>query len=201
MLISNCSDSSPSQVPKLQILPKLLQAPKVQTYHKVQIRPYYCISVSVLVSHWRSMHGYSTGCLVDSSILPSVTKDIMKKVTILIGKQVTLGLCLIGAVPFARGGFVFIAQMLGAMASAAVVSALFPGPLAVTTSLNGGTSLAQGLFIEMFLTAQLVFTIIMLAAEKHKSTFLAPVGIGLSLFIAELGGLRFSAPLSQASKG
>lgn len=28
----------------------------------------------------------------------------------------------------------------------------------------------------------------MLAAEKHKGTFLAPVGIGLSLFIAELSG-------------
>jgi Major intrinsic protein len=88
--------------------------------------------------------------------------------------------------------------MLGAMASAGVVAALFPGPLAVTTSLSGGTSLAQGLFIEMILTAQLVFTIIMLAAEKHKSTFLAPVGIGLSLFIAELGGLCSSSfsPLS-----
>ncbi len=79
--------------------------------------------------------------------------------------------------------------MLGAMASAAVIAGLFPGPLAVTTSLNGGTSLAQGVFIEMFLTAQLVFTIIMLAAEKHKSTYIAPVGIGLSLFIAELAGL------------
>ncbi len=103
-------------------------------------------------------------------------------------KQVTLALCLIGAVPFARGGFVFLAQMLGAMASAGVIAALFPGPLAVTTSLNGGTNLAQGVFIEMFLTAQLVFTIIMLAAEKHKSTFIAPIGIGLSLFIAELAG-------------
>lgn len=110
----------------------------------------------------------------------------------LFNPAVTLGLCLIGAVPFARGGFVFISQMLGAMASAGVVAALFPGPLAVTTSLNGGTSLAQGLFIEMFLTAQLVFTIIMLAAEKHKSTFLAPVGIGLSLFIAELGGVYYT---------
>ena len=101
----------------------------------------------------------------------------------------TLGLCLIGAVPFARGGLVFISQMLGAMAAAGVVTALFPGPLAVTTTLNGGTSKAQGVFIEMFLTAQLVFTIFMLAAEKHKGTFLAPVGIGLSLFIAELGGM------------
>lgn len=110
----------------------------------------------------------------------------------LFNPAVTLALCLVGAVPFARGGFIFIAQMLGAMCSAAVVAALFPGPLAVTTALGGSTSLAQGLFIEMFLTAQLVFTILMLAVEKHKGTFLAPVGIGLSLFIAELGGVYYT---------
>lgn len=39
--------------------------------------------------------------------------------------------------------------MLGAMASAGVVKGLFPGPLAVTTTLGGGTNLAQGVFIEM----------------------------------------------------
>ncbi|KAI1629005.1 aquaporin rerated protein [Exophiala viscosa] len=110
----------------------------------------------------------------------------------LFNPAVTLGLCLIGAVPFIRGGLVFIAQMLGAMAAAGVVSCLFPGPLAVTTSLSGGTSVVQGLFIEMFLTAQLVFAIFMLAAEKHKGTFLAPVGIGLSLFIAELAGVYYT---------
>jgi aquaporin rerated protein, other eukaryote len=44
----------------------------------------------------------------------------------------------------------------------------------------------------MFLTAQLVFTIFMLAAEKHKATFIAPVGIGLSLFIAELMGVYYT---------
>lgn len=110
----------------------------------------------------------------------------------LFNPAVTLALCLVGAVPFGRGCFVFIAQMFGAMASAGVVKALFPGPLAVTTSLAGGTNTAQGLFIEMFLTAQLVFTILMLAVEKHKGTFLAPVGIGLSLFIAELGGVYYT---------
>jgi aquaporin rerated protein, other eukaryote len=45
---------------------------------------------------------------------------------------------------------------------------------------------------QMFLTAQLVFTIFMLAAEKHKATFIAPVGIGLSLFIAELMGVYYT---------
>jgi aquaporin related protein len=53
----------------------------------------------------------------------------------------------------------------------------------------------------MFLTAQLVITIFLLAAEKHKGTFLAPVGIGLSLFVAELSGVYFtggkSSPLRQ----
>jgi len=44
----------------------------------------------------------------------------------------------------------------------------------------------------MFLTAELIFTIFLLAAEKHRATFLAPIGIGLALFIAELAGVRFT---------
>jgi hypothetical protein len=50
----------------------------------------------------------------------------------------------------------------------------------------------------MFLTAQLVITIFLLAAEKHKGTFLAPIGIGLSLFIAELSGVYFTGGRSYA---
>lgn len=46
--------------------------------------------------------------------------------------------------------------------------------------------------IEMFLTCGLCFTIFLLAVEKHKSTFLAPVGIGLALFIGQLAGVFFS---------
>ena len=45
------------------------------------------------------------------------------------------------------------------------------------------------LFIEMFLTAELVLTVLFIAAEKSRATFLAPVAIGLSLFVAELTGL------------
>ena len=106
----------------------------------------------------------------------------------LFNPAVTFGMCLVGALPYVRGLLVFISQVVGGIAAAGVVAALFPGPLNVKTSLRPGTSVTQGLFIEMFLTAQLVFTIFMLAAEKHKATFIAPVGIGLSLFIAELSG-------------
>ena len=93
---------------------------------------------------------------------------------------------IVGAVPYIRGRLVIVSQILGGIAASGIVSCLLPGPLNVKTELGGGTSVFQGLFIEMFLTAQLVFTIFMLAAEKHRATFIAPVGIGLSLFIAEL---------------
>lgn len=52
---------------------------------------------------------------------------------------------MIGAISWMRAGLVFIAEMLGAMASAGVVSALFPGALGVNTTLNSKTSIARGL--------------------------------------------------------
>jgi aquaporin related protein len=36
----------------------------------------------------------------------------------------------------------------------------------------------------------------MLAAEKHRGTFLAPIGIGLALFIAALAGMSFTEALN-----
>lgn len=101
-------------------------------------------------------------------------------------------MCLIGALPWVRGTLLFFTQIVGGIVAAAIISGILPGPLSVQTTLGGGTSVVQGLFLEMILTGQLVFTIIMLAAEKHKSTFIAPVGIGLSLFIAELVGVYFT---------
>jgi aquaporin related protein len=99
---------------------------------------------------------------------------------------VTFALWLVGAVPGVRCCVVFLAQIIGGIAAAAAVSATFPGPMAVNVRLGGGTSVARGLFIEMFTTTQLAFCVIMLAAVKHKATFLAPLGIGLALFIGHL---------------
>ena len=104
----------------------------------------------------------------------------------LFNPAVALAMVLVGSVGYVRGLLVVLAQIVGAIAAAAVVAGLTPGPLKVGTALAGGTSVTRGLFIEMFLTAQLVFAIFMLASEKHRATFIAPVGIGLSLFIAEM---------------
>ena len=97
-------------------------------------------------------------------------------------------MALIGALPLVTAALLVIAQLLGAITAAGVVSAVFPGPLSVRTRLGAGTSISRGVFIEKFLTAMLIFCIFMLAAEQHRSTYLAPIGIGLALFIAELAG-------------
>jgi len=88
-----------------------------------------------------------------------------------------------------RALFLIPAQLLASMCAGGLVSCMFPGDIAQTnTKLGGGTSIAQGLFIEAFMTAELMFVILMLAAEKSKDTFIAPVGIGLALFVAMMGG-------------
>ncbi len=67
---------------------------------------------------------------------------------------------------------------------------MFPVPIVEANSvLGGGTSIVQGLFMEMFFTALLGFTVFMLATEKSKDTFLAPIGIGLALFVAMIAGM------------
>ena len=109
--------------------------------------------------------------------------------------QVNLGLCLSGALPWLRGAFLFPAQILGGLAAAGLNSCMFPGPFVVVTRLSPGVSITRGIFIEMFLTAMLVITVLMLAAEKHQATFIAPIGIGLALFIAELCGM---SPMNQS---
>lgn len=154
--------------------------------HRNQTLRPSCTSVWRLAFRLRQPLGCFSESVVDCSILRYAVRRHPHDVALT--GQVTLGMVCIGATKPLRGCLIFISQILGALAAAAIVSGLFPGPLNVSTTLGGGASIVQGLFIEMFLTTQLVLTIFMLAAEKHKATFIAPVGIGLSLFIAELTG-------------
>ncbi|ATZ45287.1 Bcaqp2 [Botrytis cinerea B05.10] len=111
----------------------------------------------------------------------------------LFNPAVTIALCLVGVVGPVRSIFIFIAQVVASIAAAAAVRGLLPGDTVLfSCALAPGTSIAQGLFLEMFFTIELVFTILMLAAEKTKVTFVAPVGIGLSLFVAELMGVAWT---------
>lgn len=110
----------------------------------------------------------------------------------LFNPAVTLAMLLVRAIPPIRAACLFLAQILGSLLASVIVRYLFPETFNVRTTLSGGTSIVQGVFIEAVLTAELVFTIFMLAKEKHKATFIAPVGIGLALFIAEMVGVQFT---------
>ncbi|KAF8602330.1 putative aquaporin 1 [Ceratobasidium sp. AG-I] len=112
---------------------------------------------------------------------------------------VSTGLLLIGAIGPVRWALYCIAQLLGSIVASALLLALLPGPLVVSTTLATGVNAAQGVFIEAFLTAALVLAVLMLAAEKHRSTPFAPIGIGLTLFVGQLwGGLYTGAAMNTA---
>ncbi|KAL0941424.1 MIP family channel protein (aquaporin-1) [Colletotrichum truncatum] len=141
--------------------------------------------------------GFNTGTLLYISIIFGFS--LMVNVWIffrisggLFNPAVTLGMLLVKAINPVRAGCLFVAQLLGGMLASVIVRFLFPENFNVRTTLGGGASLVQGVFIEAILTAELVFTIFMLAKEKHRATFIAPVGIGLTLFIAEMVGVQFT---------
>jgi aquaporin related protein len=105
---------------------------------------------------------------------------------------VTLALTLTGDLDPLRAALLLITQISGACFAAYLVSVIFPSPFNVQTTLGTETTVTQGVWIEALCTAELVFTIIMLAKEKHRATFIAPVGIGLALFIAELVAVYYT---------
>ncbi|KAF1988559.1 aquaporin-like protein [Aulographum hederae CBS 113979] len=105
---------------------------------------------------------------------------------------VTLGMWMTRSISAARALLLVVSQLAGSIFASFLVKTLFPTSFNVRTTLSSGTSLAQGVFIEAVLSAELVFTIFMLAKEKHKATFIAPVGIGLALFISELVGVFYT---------
>ena len=96
---------------------------------------------------------------------------------------------------YVRAFLLLVAQLVGAIFASFLVQILLPYDFNVRTTLSASTSVARGVFIELILTAELVFTIFMLAKEKHKATHLAPIGIGIALFIAELVGVFFTCLL------
>lgn len=106
--------------------------------------------------------------------------------------NVSLALLLIHIISPVRFVLYTTAQLLASIAAAGVLQGLLPGPLSVSTTLGAGTNRAQGLFIELFITCALVLSVLFLAVEKHRATFLAPVGIGITLFAGQLFALVYT---------
>lgn len=104
----------------------------------------------------------------------------------LFNPAVTLAMMFIRAVPPVDGACDMLSQLVASILAAGICYALLPAGALAATELGSQTSVARGLFIEAILTAQLVVAVFMLAAEKHKATYIAPVGIGLCVFACSL---------------
>ncbi|KZO98906.1 aquaporin-like protein [Calocera viscosa TUFC12733] len=113
---------------------------------------------------------------------------------------VSTALLLVGTISPVRFVLYCLAQLGGAIVASAILLGLTPGQLVVTPSLGPGVNPAQGMFIEMFLTSFLVFAVLMLAAEKHRSTAFAPIGIGLTLFSCHLFGVLYTGAGMNAAR-
>lgn len=105
---------------------------------------------------------------------------------------VTLALWLVGNISARRAVGITIAQLVGGIAAAGTAKGLTLGTFGVVNTLSAGVSTGQGLGIELFTTALLVFTVQMTAIEKSRTTYLAPVAIGLSVFVGHLASIGWT---------
>ncbi|TKA58512.1 hypothetical protein B0A53_00252 [Rhodotorula sp. CCFEE 5036] len=99
----------------------------------------------------------------------------------LFNPAITLGMFLVGALSALRASILAFVQILGGITGAAIIDALTPG-----------MSISRGLFLEAAMTALLMLVILLLAADKNASSFMAPLPIGLALFVAELASVYWT---------
>lgn len=138
-----------------------------------------------LLAYFYIAMGFGLSLFGIASIFYRFTGSIMNP-------SVSLALVLVGVISPVRFVLVSVAQMVGGIVAAAILDGLTPGPLSVGVALGLGTSKAQGLFIEMFVTSALTLSVLMLAAEKHLVTPFAPLMFGAVLAVCELFSVPFT---------
>ncbi|POW19414.1 hypothetical protein PSHT_04684 [Puccinia striiformis] len=92
------------------------------------------------------------------------------------------------------------AQLSASLVASSILKKLLPGPMSVVPNLAVGTSIKQGLLIEAFITCALVLSVLFLAVEKHRATYLAPVGISITLFACHLFGVVYTGAAMNSAR-
>ncbi|GAA5965208.1 hypothetical protein JCM8115_005396 [Rhodotorula mucilaginosa] len=110
----------------------------------------------------------------------------------LFNPAITLGMLLVGALSPLRAAILAFVQLLGGIVGTAILDALTPGTLNVRTTLAPDMNISRGLFLEAAMTALLMLAILLLAAEKSRVTYQAPLPIGLALFISQLASVYWT---------
>lgn len=142
--------------------------------------------LSLLVTAW--MFYRITGGLFKYDIIFAAPQSF--RLTQSVSPAITVALWLTGVLTTTRAVMLFIAQLIGGIVAAALVLGLTPsgvsGVNTVQTTVSPQVSFQQAFVLEFLGTSVLVFSVLMLAVEKHRATYLAPVGIGLTLFVLHL---------------
>ncbi|EMD62663.1 hypothetical protein COCSADRAFT_93890 [Bipolaris sorokiniana ND90Pr] len=102
-------------------------------------------------------------------------------------QKVTTALYLTRKIHWHRATQTIASQLLASIAASAFISALLPGPLTIATTLLPSISITRGLFLEAFVTSQLILTILMLEGGVAK-----PIYIGASLFVAHVCSVYYT---------
>jgi len=105
---------------------------------------------------------------------------------------VTMALLILGKIRPLRALLLVVAQVVAGIAAAGLTIGLVNEGLYVRCSLADGVTIPRGLFIETFMTAQLVLTVLMMAVEKNENVTIAALAIGLSVFIAHIGSVYYT---------
>lgn len=169
-------------------------------------------------SHSQCDHMYSIPSPAYTLYAPYLLTHAGLTVSLLI-QALTLFLC--GALKPVRFIMYSIAHLLAGIAACAVLAGILPGPLTIACRLSNGTSVVQGLFIgepvlpiiidrrmlktddifvELFLTCFLCFTVCLAAIEKHRATHICAIAIGMALFSTQLLALTFTGAAVNTGK-
>ncbi|KAG0275461.1 hypothetical protein BGZ95_008759 [Linnemannia exigua] len=112
----------------------------------------------------------------------------------LFNPAITLSCLITGNLCIAKACMYFVCQLLGACLGVAMARGNTPGnvKLGVINYLQHGESLARGFFLEFWLTCILCFVYLMTTEERSKSSFMAPLPIGFTLFSCHLFATRYT---------
>ncbi|KAF8945757.1 hypothetical protein BGZ47_002036 [Haplosporangium gracile] len=111
----------------------------------------------------------------------------------LFNPAITLSCLITGNLCVAKACMYFVCQLLGACLGVAMARGNTPDHvnLGVINYLQNGESLARGFFLEFWLTCILCFVYLMTTEERSKSSFMAPLPIGFTLFSCHLFATRY----------
>ncbi|KAG0304406.1 hypothetical protein BGZ98_005565 [Dissophora globulifera] len=106
----------------------------------------------------------------------------------------SLSSCITGHISVMKFILYSFAQVVGGMLGVALARGTTPSSASIeqTNQLFYGESIARGFFLEFFLTAILCFVYHMTVHEKNRSTFMAALPYGITLFSCHLFATRYT---------